>query len=83
MKANNVRLLWRSFVVAVLQDFFIPYLDENYWNIQHVWCQKDGETSHTSMSFIRKAFAGRRLSIICDILWQIYSPDPSSCDFFL
>ena len=72
--------------VAILQDFFIPYLEENEWDIPHVWFQQDGATAHTarvSMNVISETFAGRVISRNGDIPWPPRSPDLSPCDFFL
>ena len=72
--------------VVMLQDFFIAYLEEDEWNIPHVWFQLDGATAHTarvSMNVIRKTFAGRLISRNGDIPWQLRLSDLSPCIFFL
>jgi len=72
--------------VSMLQNFFIPYLEENEWDIPNVWFQQDGATAHTariSMNVIRETFAGRLISRNGDIPWPPRSPDLSPCDFYL
>ena len=57
--------------VAMLHDFYIPYLRGNEWDIRHVRFQKDVATTHTarvSMNVIRETFAGRLISRNGDIL---------------
>ncbi|KAJ4434519.1 hypothetical protein ANN_23081 [Periplaneta americana] len=56
------------------------------WNIQRLWFQQDGATSHTarsSMNTLRAAFPGRLISRLGDIQWPSVSPDLTAPDFFL
>ncbi|KAJ4445946.1 hypothetical protein ANN_12632 [Periplaneta americana] len=56
------------------------------WNIQRLWFQQDGATSHTarvSMNTLRAAFLGRLISRLGDIQWPSVSPDLNAPDFFL
>ena len=72
--------------VAMLQDYFIPHLEENEFDIPNIWFQQDGATAHTagaSMNVVREAFPGRLISRNGDISWPPRSPDLSPCDFFL
>ena len=72
--------------VAMLQEFFLPYMQENESDIQNVWFQQDGATAHTanvSMTVIREAFPGCLISRNGDIPWPPRSPDLSPSDFFL
>ena len=72
--------------VVILQNFYIPYLEENEWDIPHVWFQQHGATAHTarvSMNVVRETLAGRLISRKGDIVWPRSSPNPSLCDFFL
>ena len=51
--------------VAMLQDYFIPHLKENEFDISNIWFQQDGATAHTagaSMNVVCEAFLGRLIS---------------------
>ena len=63
--------------VAMLQDYFIPHLEENEFDIPNIWFQQDGATAHTagaSMNVVREAFPGRLISRNGDISWPPRSP---------
>ena len=69
--------------VAVLQSFFILYLEENEWDIPHAWFQKDGAMAHTtivSKKIIGEAFAECVISMNGDIPWPPRLSDLSPCD---
>ena len=47
--------------MAMFQDYFIPHLEENEYDIPNIWFQQDGATAHTagaSMNVVREAFSG-------------------------
>lgn len=70
--------------VEMLQTFFTPRLHD--LNIENMWFQQDGATSHTarqSMAAVRQLFGRRVISRNGDIAWPARSPDLSVCDFFL
>ena len=70
--------------VAMLQDYFIPHLEENEFDILNIWFQQDGATAHTaSMNVVREAFPGRLISRNGYISWPPRSPHLNPCDFFL
>lgn len=69
----------------MLTTFFLPELRRRNWNIQRLWFQQDGATSHTarvSMNTLRAAFPGRLISRLGDIQWPSVSPDLTAPDFF-
>ena len=72
--------------VAMLQDYFMPHLEENEFDIPNIWFQQDGATACTvgaSMNVVREAFPGRLIYRNGDIVRPPRSPDLSPCDFFL
>lgn len=72
--------------VEMLQTFFTPRLYELNLNVENMWFQQDGATSHTarqSMAAVRQLFGTRIISRNGDIAWPARSPDLSVCDFFL
>lgn len=72
--------------VAMLREFFIPYLEENEWDINNIWFQQDGATAHTarvSVDVLHETFPGRLISRNGDVPWPPRSPDLAPCDFFL
>lgn len=72
--------------VDMITDFFIPELEREGIDIDHVWFQQDGATAHTaraSMAALRALFPGRVISRFGDVEWPPRSPDLSMCDFFL
>ena len=51
--------------VAMLQGFFVPYLEESEWNTSHVSFQQNGasaDTANVLMNFTRQTLAGRARS---------------------
>ena len=71
--------------VAMLQNFFIPYLEENECDTLRVWFQQDEATAHTvrvSMNVIRETFAGRLISRNGHIPWPLCSLDLNPWGFF-
>lgn len=72
--------------VDMLNNFFIPSLDELDIDTGLVYFQQDGATPHTaanSMNLLRNVFGHRLISRFGDITWPSRSPDLSVCDFFL
>ena len=70
----------------MFQDYFIPHLEENEFDIPNIWFQQDGATAHTtgvSMNVVHEAFPGRLISRNGVTSWPPRSPDLSPCDFFL
>lgn len=58
--------------VAMLQDFFLPYLEENEIDTKIIWFQQDGATAHAariSTDLLRTNFPGRLVSQNGEILW--------------
>ena len=52
--------------------FFIPYLEENKWDIPRVWFQQNGYTAHTArvlLNVIRETLTGRLIARNGDIPW--------------
>ncbi|XP_054260262.1 uncharacterized protein LOC128996153 [Macrosteles quadrilineatus] len=72
--------------VNMMTNFFIPELERQGIDPDHVWFQQDGATAHTaraSMAAVRALFPGRLISRFGDVAWPPRSPDLSMCDFFL
>lgn len=68
----------------MINNFLAPRL--NALQIDQVWFQQDGATSHTaqiSLQVLRQMFPGRLISSRGDVPWPARSPDLAPCDFFL
>jgi len=72
--------------LKMLQDFVLPQLGMVDVDVEQLWFQQDGATSHTAricMDFLRQTFSGRVISRFGDISWPPRSPNLSCADFFL
>ncbi|KAA5634671.1 hypothetical protein F3G63_34680 [Pseudomonas aeruginosa] len=72
--------------MAMIEEFFIPELQNFSGFNARTWFQQDGATSHTSntaMPVIRQLFPGKVISKRGDISWPPRSPDLTPMDFFL
>lgn len=72
--------------VDMLNNFFIPLLEELEIDTEQLYFQQDGATAHTadqSMTALRNVFENHLISRFGDISWPARSPDLSVCDFFL
>ena len=72
--------------LTMIQEFFMPALEDMDLDNDNVWFQQDGATAHTtriSMGFLREAFPERLISPRGDVNWPARSPDLAPCDYFL
>lgn len=72
--------------VNMIEEFLVPQLEENNYDMNNMWFQQDGATAHTariSMQAVRVLFPGRLISRNGDVHWPPRSPDLTVCDFFL
>ena len=70
----------------MLDDFWLPTLQNSPGYSQRTWFQQDGATSHTSnvsLPRVREIFPGKLISRRGDINWPSRSPDLTPMDFFL
>lgn len=72
--------------IVMINNFFVPQLQEDDIDVSDVWFQQDGATAHTarvSMDTLKALFPRKIISRYGDILWPPRSPDLSPADFFL
>lgn len=72
--------------VEMLDEFFVPQLQNFPGYNQRTWFQQDGATSHTSnrsLPRVREIFPNKLISRRGDINWPPRSPDLTPMDFFL
>ncbi|CAK1586379.1 unnamed protein product [Parnassius mnemosyne] len=72
--------------IDMINNFFVPQLQEEDVDQSGVWFQQDGATAHTArvtMDTLKALFPGKIISRFGDILWPPRSPDLTPADFFL
>ncbi|GBP69149.1 hypothetical protein EVAR_47424_1 [Eumeta japonica] len=72
--------------MEMLDEFFVPELQNFPGCNRRTWFQQDGATSHTSyrsLPRVREIFPGKLISRRGDINWPPRSPDLTPMDFFL
>ena len=71
---------------AVLSEFFLPEVLQEYGDTGNIWFQQDGAPAHTAnntKSLLESNFGQRIISRGFDAEWPPRSPDLSPCDFYL
>lgn len=72
--------------VNMIEEFLLPQLEENNFDMDNMWFQQDGATAHTArilMQAVRALFPGHLISRNGDVHWPPLSSDLTVCDFFL
>jgi len=68
----------------MMENFFLPEVRRNNWNMVRAWFQQDGATAlaaRLSMNTPRAAFPGQLLCRFGDNKWPFNSPDLTAPDF--
>lgn len=70
----------------MIQNFFLPRLQNCPFVNRNTWFQQDGATAHTAritIEMLRNCFPEKFISRFGDMAWPARSPDLSPCDYFL
>ena len=71
---------------AVISEFFIPDVQQQIGNLNHLWFQQDGAPAHAAgetKSLLQSYFHERIISRGFSAEWPPRSPDLTPCDFHL
>lgn len=68
-----------------IDQFLIPQLEQNDYDMNSMWFQEYGATAHTARISLQAVcmFLGHVISLDGDVSWHTRSPDLTVCELFL